>query len=95
MLKDSNGSDLSGSSSVKSGSLAAQRLQDHQKSGFSHLSKVLEEKAKEDLHKASKLPCGEVEIKNYLENIHSYPDKSDPLLFCSWPCNNGKAKPVD
>ena len=80
MLKDSNGSDSSGSSSVESGSPAAQRLQDHQKSRFSHLSKVLEKKAKEDLHKAFKLPLCEVEIKNYLENIHSYRDKSDPLL---------------
>ena len=84
MLKDSSSSDSSGCSSVQSGSPAAQRPQDpplKKKSRFSHLSKVLEEKAKESLHKASKRPRGEVEIENCLENVHSYPDESDPVSF--------------
>ena len=84
MLKDSSSSDSSGCSSLQSGSPAAQQLQDpppKKKSRFSHLSKVLEEKAKEGLHEASKRPRGEVEIENYLENIHSYPDGSDPVSF--------------
>ena len=90
MLKDSNGSS-SESSSVQSGSPSTRHHEDPpptKKYRFSHLSKVLEEKAKEGLHKVSKRPPGELEMESYVENIHAYPDDNDPLSF--WIQNQEK-----
>ena len=85
LLKDSNG-DSSGSSSVHSGSPASghQESEDQppkKRSRFSHLSKLLEQKAKEGLQRASKRPHGGLELEQYLENVHSYPDEEEPLQF--------------
>ena len=81
MLKDTNGSS-SGSSSVQSGSPSTQQHEDPpptKKYRFSHLSKVLEEKAKKGLHKASRRPRGELEVETYLESVYVYPDDHDPF----------------
>ena len=51
------------------------------KSQFSYLSKVLEEKVREGLQRASKRPHGGLELEQYLEKVHTYPDEVDPLQF--------------
>ena len=42
---------------------------------------MLEEKIKEGLQRASKRPRGELELEQYLEKVHAYPDDKDPLQF--------------
>ena len=49
------------------------------RSRFSHLSKLLEKKVKEGLKQASKQPPGGLQLEQYLENVHTYPDDKDPL----------------
>ena len=76
-----NVNDESSSSSFCSGS-PSQEAEDpppKKRSRISHLSKVLEQKVKEGLKRASKQPPGSVQLEQYLENVQAYPDEKDPL----------------
>ena len=78
--------DSSNSSSVHSASSSScQELEEpppKKKSWFSHLSKVLEEKVKESLQRASKRPHGGLdELEQYLEKVQTYPDDVESLQF--------------
>ena len=76
--------DASCSSSVHSVSPSSHQESEDpppKKSRFSHLTRVLEEKVKEGLQRASKRPRGELELEQYLEKVHAYSDDKDPLQF--------------
>ena len=83
LMKEANG-DSSASSACSGSPSSHQESEDappKKKSRFSHLSKVLEEKVKEGLKKASKQPPGGLQLEQYLENVHTFPDEKDPLEF--------------
>ena len=83
VLKILNG-DASCSSSVHSVSPSSHQESEDpppKKSRFPHLTRVLEEKVKEGLQIASKRPHGELELEQFLEKVHAYPDDKDPLQF--------------
>ena len=84
LLKDYNGGNSSGSSSVHSDSPAVHQEEcenplPKKRSRFSHLTKVLEAKVKEGLE--TKHPHGELELTKYMDVVHSVPDEDDPLSF--------------
>ena len=51
----------------------------------------MEEKAKEGLKKTLKQPPGGLQLEQYLENVHAFPDEKDPLEF--W-IENCEAYPI-
>lgn len=51
------------------------------KKRFCHLSRLLEQKLREGMKKAAKSPCGEREVRAYLEAVHSLSDQDNPISF--------------
>ena len=48
---------------------------------FKHLGKVLEQRIKEGLNRASKVPPGKAEIERYFSSVVTLPEKEDPVTF--------------
>ena len=48
---------------------------------FCHLSRILEQKLKDDFKKVAKRPPGELEVEQYLSSGHSLPHEEDPIPF--------------
>ena len=46
-----------------------------------HLSRLLEEKLKEGVKKASKTPQWEQQLENYIKVVHRFQQRDDPIAF--------------
>ena len=73
-----NGDDSSASSAC-SGSPSG--LKEAEDPCTSHMSKVLEQKIEDSVKKAFKQPPSGLQLEQCLENVHLYPDETDPLDF--------------
>lgn len=79
-LKDVNGGST-GSSSSSCTASPSRESDEPPKKRFCHLSKVLEQKFKEDLKRAATAPPGEQELEQYLHSVHPIEEHFDPLYF--------------
>jgi hypothetical protein len=81
-LKDTSGSVTSNSaSSAASPEHEVDEAEDPPRKRFHHLSKVLEQKFKEGMKKAEKVPPGKEQLELYLQSVETIPEGVDPLSY--------------